>query len=320
MRAIEFWQDVEHSLADGKCCFIAIVAKSTRHSPGTAGARMMIDESGRKSGTIGGGIMEFNLLNRAEEILKNGIFSPELQILHHQKNAKGEKSGLICGGRQSNVYALLQPQEHLESIQSLVKLLQTEGDGVLRIDSSGVTLNTTPLDDRQPVLHLVRKGDKWHYEEQLLNPWRIAIIGGGHCSLALSRIMHSLDYHIQVFDTRPGYFDEHPNPYATSCQIVEGYRDAAELIPFPSLTYIIVMTSDLLSDTDGLIGVLQHPFPFIGAMGSKSKRRIIFQQLKAAGVSDDDIARITAPVGLPMRSNRPAEIAVSIAAQILQDN
>ena len=253
-------------------------------------------------------------------ILNEGAFSPELQILHHQKNAKGEKSGLICGGRQSNVYALLEPEEHLATIQSLVESLENESDGVLRIDSSGVTLNTTPLDQQQPVLNLVRKGDKWHYEEQLLNPWRIAILGGGHCSLALSRIMHSLDYHIQVFDTRPGYFEQHPNPFTTSCHIIENYREAAGLIAFPSLTYVVVMTSDLLSDTDGLYGILQHPFPFIGAMGSKSKRRIIFQQLKTAGVSDEAIARITAPVGLPMRSNRPAEIAVSIAAQILQDD
>ncbi len=78
------------------------------------------------------------------------------------------------------------------------------------------------------------------------------------------------------------------------------------------------MTTDVASDVRGLLGVLDNPFPFIGVMGSENKISEIKKQLKAEGIADQQLSRITAPVGLPMVSNTPEEIAISIAAQLLQ--
>ena len=101
-------------------------------------------------------------------------------------------------------------------------------------------------------------------------------------------------------------------------QIIDDYKKAAPQINLPEKTNVVIMTTDVASDVRGLLGVLDNPFPFIGVMGSENKISEIKKQLKAEGIADQQLSRITAPVGLPMVSNTPEEIAISIAAQLLQ--
>ena len=79
------------------------------------------------------------------------------------------------------------------------------------------------------------------------------------------------------------------------------------------------MTTDVLSDVRGLLGTVHRPFPFVGLMGTKVKIANIFGKLRENGVSRDKLDPIYAPVGLQMDSDAPEEIAISVAAQILQE-
>ncbi len=78
------------------------------------------------------------------------------------------------------------------------------------------------------------------------------------------------------------------------------------------------MTTDVNSDVRGLLGLIDLPSPFIGVMGSQAKIAEILKRLKSEGISEDQLSHLTAPVGTPMTSNTPEEIAISVAAQILQ--
>ena len=78
------------------------------------------------------------------------------------------------------------------------------------------------------------------------------------------------------------------------------------------------MTTDVASDVRGLLGVIDQPIPSIGVMGSQAKIAEITRRLKSDGITEDQLSRLTAPVGIPMASNTPEEIAISVAAQILQ--
>jgi xanthine dehydrogenase accessory factor len=78
------------------------------------------------------------------------------------------------------------------------------------------------------------------------------------------------------------------------------------------------MTTDVASDVRGLLGVIHQSFPFIGVMGSQAKITEITKRLKSEGITEDQLSRLTTPVGIPMASNTPEEIAISVAAQILQ--
>jgi xanthine dehydrogenase accessory factor len=123
---------------------------------------------------------------------------------------------------------------------------------------------------------------------------------------------------VVAFDTRENISTLDQNNFAISRQIIDDYKKAAPQINLPEKTNVVIMTTDVASDVRGLLGVLDNPFPFIGVMGSENKISEIKKQLKAEGIADQQLSRITAPVGLPMVSNTPEEIAISIAAQLLQ--
>lgn len=314
-----FWLYLLHQLQNERRVFLALVASHTPGSPGTMGAKLWISETGEICGTIGGGIMEHKLIDRAKEILKQEDFPPEIQTLYHRASGFSEKSGMICSGSQTNLYYLCRPSRDRETIEKVVSLIERDISGSLSIDTSGMSLEEKGVNLAQPAIQLIQESVRWRYEEQLLNRQRIAIIGGGHCSLALSRVMSQLDYEVLVFDTRHQVSTLNQNNYARSIKIVEDYQAVGTSITFPQLTCLVVMTTDYASDIRALIGVTSLPFPFIGVMGSHAKIATIFEQLQQAGISESLLSRVYAPVGIPIGSHTPEEIAISIAAQILQE-
>ena len=315
----QFWEELRQKLSENQKIFLALVAHHTKGSPGTTGAKLWVAETGETYGTIGGGIMEHNLIDRAKEILTREDFKPEIQTLYHRTSGLGEKSGMICSGSQTNLYYLCQPSRDKEIIEKVVSLIEQDISGSLFIDLSGMSVEEKAINLSQPAIQLTQNSGRWRYEEQLLNRQRIAIIGGGHCSLALSRVMSQLDYEVLVFDTRHEVSTLTQNTYARSVKIVEDYQEVGALIPFPQLTCVVVMTTDFTSDIRALLGVVSLPFPFIGVIGSRAKIATILEPLQQAGVSESVLSRIYAPLGLPIGSHTPEEIAISIAAQILQE-
>ena len=315
----KFWVTILQKLSENQKVFLALVAHHTKGSPGTTGAKLWVAGTGETYGTIGGGIMENKLIDRAKKILTREDFKPEIQTLYHRTSGFGEKSGMICSGSQTNLYYLCQPSRDTEAIAKVVSFIERDISGSLLIDSSGMSVAEKPINLTQPTIQLTQESGTWSYEEQLLNRKRIAIIGGGHCSLALSRVMSQLDYEVLVFDTRDEVSTLTQNTYARSVKIVEDYQEVGTLIPFPQLTCVVVMTTDFLSDIRALLGVVSLPFPFIGVIGSRAKIATIFEQLQQAGVNESVLSRLYAPVGIPIGSHTPEEIAISIAAQILQE-
>ena len=315
----KFWAKLTQKLFENQKVFLALVAHHSKGSPGTTGAKLWISENGETCGTIGGGIMEHKLIDRAKEIFKQEDFPPEIQTLYHRTSGIGEKSGMICAGSQTNLYYLCHPSKDKEIIDKLLSLIERDISGFLMIDASGMSVEEKAVNLAQPTIQLIQESESWRYEEQLLNRKRIAIIGGGHCSLALSRVMAQLDYDVVVFETRQEVSTLTQNTYANSVKIVEDYQEVGVVIPFPQLTCVVVMTSDFTSDIRALLGVVSLPFPFIGVIGSRAKIATVFEQLQQAGVSETELSRLYAPVGLPIGSHTPEEIAISIAAQILQE-
>ncbi|MBA2662068.1 MAG: XdhC family protein [Bradymonadaceae bacterium] len=316
-----FWSRVASRLAAGESVFVALVAHSTRHSPGTSGAKFGVTAGGESFGTIGGGIMELEIVARAAKALAGPPFPPQFQTLVHRQEGKGDKSGLICAGHQTNVYVVLRPEQDTQRVKEIIARLAEDRAGLvelIELNPDGLRLlDQTPGPDEAPVALSKDDDGRWRYTEQLLNWKRIAIIGGGHCGLALSRTMAQLGYVVTVFDTRdvPTFTE---NMHARYRHRVSDFVEAGALITHPALTHVVVMTTDLAGDVRGLLGVLEDDYPYIGVMGAPAKLVRIKSELREGGFSREQIDRVWAPVGLTMTSNTPEEIAVSVAAQILQ--
>lgn len=315
---ITYWETVLSLLKKEGRVFLAMVVNHTIHSPGTTGAKLLMGENKKVMGTIGGGIMEYNLMARIGHILEIGNFSPEIQTLIHQKSGDGELSGMICAGNQTNLYYLCEPEKDYNTVNEIVGVLKNGKSAILSISQKELSIDKRINKELDFQYLLTQDGSNWLYQEQLRNFNRISIIGGGHCSLALSRVMKNLGYYISVFETRNHISTLELNTFTDKIIIVDDFKEAASQIAIPEQTQVVVMTTDVSSDVRGLLGVLNAPFSFIGVMGSQAKITEIKKRLKIEGISDLQLKRITAPVGLPMVSNTPEEIAISVAAQLLQ--
>lgn len=312
---IEFWKQVRHELENGRKAFLAFVAKASKGSPGTAQSRLLLCEDGRQIGTIGGGIMELNLLESAQSALAQNSFLPQLQELSHNRNASN-KSGLICGGKQSNVLIVLNPS-NLQTVATIVDALRAGRPSSVKINPLGLQHC-----DQSPRLESLSKleiggSDQWNYTLNLHNLRRAAIFGAGHCGQALAAQLLRLGFHVSLCDERKSLdlrFSKSKPVQLTGIS----YFEACERIQYWDTTAAIVMTSGYPGDLKALKACLPSHPSFIGLMGSSPKLTRIFKELEDNGFAPEAIKRITAPVGLPIGSDTPEEIAVSIAAELLQ--
>jgi xanthine dehydrogenase accessory factor len=316
VRVAEFWQQVLVELEGGHLVYICLVVDQKKGSPGTTGARMVITGSGQQFGTIGGGIMERRIIDDAQKRLQQGeVLSPRLCVLNHRKGAELGASGLICGGAQTNLEAVL-GVDHVALVREIVSAAENGEAAGVCFDENGIRLEAD-VDSQVADTHLFcQNQDGWHYRMNLKNRRRIVIYGGGHCGVALAQLMCRLDYAVTLVEPRKDLptVDTLPDSiHRIACE----FDQAATLVSAPSDTIAIVMTYSMVTDIEALKGALPVSFKQIGLMGSPIKIAHIRESLKAHGFDSLQIQGIRAPIGLEFNSDTPEEIAVSIAAQIL---
>lgn len=159
-------------------------------------------------------------------------------------------------------------------------------------------------------------GDAEVFLEPVLAKPRLVIIGGGHVGNALSRLATLLDFRVVVMDTRA--LDRSGFPEGVELVQVESY----ERIPkewFDTRTFAVIMTPGHMGDREALAQLVDMPLAYLGMIGSRRKVQQTFQSLRERGVSEEALARVHAPIGLAIGAETPMEIAVSIAAEIIQE-
>ena len=155
------------------------------------------------------------------------------------------------------------------------------------------------------------------FGEQLTAGERLIICGGGHVAAALSKIGAILDFELTIIDDRPEFANENRFPEAQQI-ICKPYSEALkEVEPSPNNYYVIV-TRDPLYDRDCLETILNEPFAYAGMIGNRHKISMVMDALLEGGCTQAQLNRIHAPIGLDIGAQTPAEIAVCIAAEIIQ--
>ncbi len=149
-------------------------------------------------------------------------------------------------------------------------------------------------------------------------PWHIAIFGAGHVAQALVPVLATLACRIDVFDTREDWLERLLPQENVNLHTLGSIEAGVDFLKAES--FVLCITQGHSSDRPVLRDVLRRfpDVPFLGVIGSASKRAVLMRELGEDGVSDSLLARVVCPVGLPVGGNDPAEIAISIAAQLLQ--
>jgi xanthine dehydrogenase accessory factor len=147
---------------------------------------------------------------------------------------------------------------------------------------------------------------------------RLIIVGGGHCGRALARAAGTLDFSVVVADDRAEFARPADFPFPNVERVLHSPADFRDLPEPDPQTYVVLVSKGFLTDEAALRRVIHSPAAYIGMIGSLRKRAAVYDKLKADGITDAQLARVHAPIGLEIGADTPEEIAVSILAEVIQ--
>ncbi len=154
--------------------------------------------------------------------------------------------------------------------------------------------------------------------EVIMPPDRLLIVGGGHCGRALARMASLLDFAIVVADDRAEYARAEDFAFPNIEHVLHLPANFEGLPTPDEATYVVLVSKGFITDEAALRRVLGTPAPYIGMIGSRRKCKVVFDNLRVDGISEEALARVHAPIGLEIGAETPEEIAVSILAEIIQ--
>jgi xanthine dehydrogenase accessory factor len=308
------WQFIEQQLSDNAPVILLFVVESNGSSPGRQGFMMAVGQNGIMHGSIGGGIMEHKFV----ELAKQKFHEHSEQLLRkqvHDKSAVKDQSGMICSGEQT-IYLLPLKQNDLAAVHALVDNMRNGKNGTLQFTSGGFSF--TAEIPTQDYFYQFNNPEDWIYREKSGYKKRLTIIGGGHCSLALSRMAASLDFYQTVYEERHELNTLQQNNTAHEKILIESYAALSTLVTAGSDHFVVIMTIGYRTDDIALRAIIDKEFAYLGLLGSRNKIEILKEQLLHDGISQTSIERLHAPIGIDIKSQTPDEIAISILAEIIK--
>jgi xanthine dehydrogenase accessory factor len=315
MHALKLWKFIYDRLAKSQRVMLLCVVESTGSSPGRQGFKMAVTEN-EMFGSIGGGIMEHKFVELARERITAGSGQTIVRKQFHQKLAAKDQSGMICSGEQTNLLFLLGKNE-LPAAAQIVSALEENISGLLTLSPAGISFATGVLPQRN-IEFIVQAGDEFSYKEITGFRNHLYIVGGGHCALALSKVMSGMDFWVHLFEERGDINTIVENNFVHEKTIVKDYAALHELIPSGEKYYVVIMTFGYRTDDVAVRALAGKEFRYMGVLGSEAKMDRLFAEWRADGIDGTWLDKIYSPIGLKIKSETPEEIAVSIAAQIIQ--
>jgi len=307
-KQVAFWADCLKALKRKQDLALLLVVDSRGSSPGKAGAKLFIDADGTSCGTIGGGKVEYDLSAQVLSLLHE----PDscTRLFYQQHNSSGQ----VCGGTQTVLFYRL-TQADLCILEQINQAFQERVVRQLSFTSQGLMLGIS--EETSPELFFSDSLETgWIYQELIGAQKTAYIIGGGHVSLALSQVLALLGFEIIVVDQRSAVKTMNDNHFAQR-KIVAPYTEVDRLVPDGKQVYIFIMTHSHVTDQQVLAKLANKQWAYLGVLGSQRKVKLLQDNLSEF-IDPERWKLIHAPLGLSINSSTPMEIAISIAAELIQ--
>lgn len=306
---IQFWRSVHATLLADQACALLCVVESQGSSPGRAGFKMAATRDGAMFGSIGGGRMEHKLVELARSLFDKPEAFPFLKRQVHQPGIGYDRSGMICSGEQTIAFFLLGPDQP-GLCEAILGALQEGSSNELILSSKGFSIAEASSSVGS------HEEGAWSYREPINARPRIAIIGAGHVGFALSRTMQQLGFHVHLMDDREGLNTMEANSWAEQRTVVD-YSAIETVVQEDEELYVVLVSFGYRTDEVLLRQLIRKRFKYLGLLGSVEKIKTLFASMQDDGFTQEELSRVHAPIGLPISSRTPEEIAVSIAAEII---
>ena len=320
-------------LNQGGDAVLVTVAASSGSTPRGAGARMLVTGAGRIYGTIGGGGVEHYAEQLALEVLAAKRSRMERFLL--RKN-QVQDLGMVCGGDVTVYFQYLSAKDKtLSSIAEHALELFRQGEESWLIDditpggtgglflygkAQGVAEGALPrevLEQIGTAPKQVEAGGRCYLVEPLLRGGIVYIFGGGHVAQALVPVLSAVDFRCWVLEDREDFCRPSQFPGVERTLLLRTAEDWDGL-SIGKEDYVCIMTRGHKDDLICEAFALKTSARYIGVIGSRKKTAVVNARLREMGFDDRALERITTPIGLDIGAQTPAEIAVSIAAQLIQ--
>ncbi|KAB8043523.1 XdhC family protein [Janthinobacterium aquaticum] len=291
-------------IADGHRCQLVTVVKTWGSSPRPVGATLAICDDGTVVGSVSGGCIEDDLI---EHVRQHGIVRQLPEIVSYGISAdEAHRFGLPCGG---TIELAIEPLHAASGVAELLARLADHQLVERRLD-----LRTGAVSLQTAVPNAVLQLDADSLVTQHGPRWRLLIIGASQLSRFVAQIAIAMDYHVIVCDPREEYRGGWNVP---GVQLLHAMPDDLVLdLQLDSRSAVLALTHDPKLDDLALMEALKSPAFYVGAIGSRvnnAKRR---ERLLQFDVSAEQLSRLHGPVGLYIGSKTPAEIAISILAEM----
>ncbi len=191
--------------------------------------------------------------------------------------------------------------------EAAMKVIQTETTEVLNFDLTG---------QEETSEGLICGGTMQVFIEPILAQPTIYIFGAGHIGFAISKIAAMTGFRVSVIDDRPAYANAERFPDANEFH-VDDPAAAVSKLKINKASYLVITCRGHLKDQQVLTQAVKTPAVYIGMIGSKKKVKTVFANLKSEGISQEALDKVHAPIGIPIATETPEEIAVSIMAEII---
>ena len=294
-------------LEDKKKIALATVISTWGSSPRPVGGQMAIDINGNVIGSVSGGCIEGAVISEGISSINDG----KIRVKDYGiSNNLAWEIGLACGGE---LKVLIQPLEIKDKIIfSIVKSIKNREVIKLKINCS----NGSRIIDNSLNNEVSYFDDKNYEFVHVINPKpRLFVVGAVHIAQALISLAKISDFEVILIDPREHFAtnDRFPN-----CTILVDWPETSlSKYKIDKTTHLVTLTHDPKIDDPALIYTLKKNIGYIGALGSKKTHQKRVDRLLSLGFNENDINKIHAPIGLDIKAKTPAEIAVSIIAEII---
>ena len=293
------WLQAGHSVA------IATVVQTWGSAPRPVGSWLAIRGDGQVAGSVSGGCVEDDLINRVQTEILTRI-SPEM-VVYGVSQEEAARFGLPCGG---TLRLLVEPKPELEILEQLLA----------KISSHQITKRIVNIATGKSTLELGTRHDEFACNDKEMRTtygprWRMVIIGAGQLSQYTADFAIASDFEVIVIDPREEYAE---GLNRSDVIFIQGMPDDVLLeIGVDPHTAVVALTHDPKLDDMALMEALKSSAFYVGALGSKKNTQKRKERLLEFDLSPEEVERLHGPVGLYIGALTPPEIAVSILAEVI---
>lgn len=330
-------------LESGEDLVLATILSHEGSTPRTAGTKMIIKRSGDSIATVGGGLVEAEVVKSADEVFRTG----NAQIKPFDlTGADADRMDLVCGGHLEILVEYV-PATHMNQ-QIFRALAQAIADGktaylvvdvgragepparvdrhLIRDDGStlgelpcpsGVThvLSSCAAPQRYPVVVTVE--DRRYMIEPSFTLGTVYLFGAGHVSQQVAPLAKLVDFRTVVLDDRSEFANRERFPGSDEVRVLNSFHGSFDELDIDEDSYVVIVTRGHLHDKTVLEQALKTGARYIGMIGSRKKRERLYAELKEAGFSAQDLQRVHSPIGMDIAAETPEEIGISIVGELI---